>query len=111
MSATFIKHFWYNGYSESDPWPLMRDIKEYCKMNYCEPISLTPLPNCNRNTLLVVMQYRGSVSKKQDTDEKIPNSHKYYYKCSKCGFHLVEAEMELCPGCASHFVCELEADI
>lgn len=104
---TFIKHFRYNGYSESDPWPLLREIQDYCKFNYCEPLSVSPLPNCTCNILLVVMQYKGPVSRKDYTDNKIPNTNKYYLKCSKCGFHLVEDEMTVCPGCASHFVGEL----
>lgn len=107
---TFIKHFWYNGYNENDPWPLMREIKEYCKMNYCEPLSVSPLPNCVHNTLLVVMQYKGPVSMKEYTDKKIPDKNKYYLKCSKCGFSLIEDEMTICLGCASHFVGELEVE-
>lgn len=107
MNDTFIKHFWYNGFCANAPWPLMKDISEYCKVNYCRPISICTLDATQITTLLVVMEYKGSVSTKEYTEQKIPNTNKYYLKCSKCGFHLVEDEMTVCPGCASHFVGEL----
>lgn len=107
---TFIKHFWYDGYKESAPWPLINDIKDYCKTNYCEPLSVSHLPDCLHSTILVVMKYKGPVAIKQDTENIIPNTNHYYYKCSKCGFNLVEHDMTICPGCGSHFVGELEVE-
>lgn len=106
----FVQYFYYNGYADRAQAKLIAEIKNYCKRNYCQPISTSVLSNCNRSTLIVVFEYRGEVAKKIDTDKKILDTDKYYHKCSKCGFHLIEDEMTICPGCASHFVEDLEVE-
>ena len=104
----FIKYFYYNGYADWAEQKLLKEINEYCKSNYCTPISMYSLPTCQQSTLWVIFEYRGPVSKKIETDHKIPCSNNYYYKCSKCGFHLITDEDKVCHGCGSHFVKDEE---
>ena len=105
----FVKHFRMMVYNDS-LMHLEADIREYCKKNYCDPVSVTYVEYGTVPGVLAVLEYRGRVAKKMDTDKKIPDTNKYYHKCSKCGFHLIEDEMTICHGCASHFVEDLEVE-
>jgi hypothetical protein len=104
----FIKYFYYNGYADYAHKNLLKEINEYCKSNYCTPVSMYSPPNCQMSALWVVFEYKGPVSKKRDTERKIPYTDNYYYECSKCGFHMIEDKMTICPGCGSHFVQDEE---